>query len=401
MTATIVDKTLLVAPQAKKAPESPTLVRVAREAGVGPFTQLGQILTLKAKGTKLRPNEYYDFQVYDKRLTAAQRAEFIGVKASTELSAKMSPDTLPVMGKFLSNKVMLTNTLKSFGVPTTQTQAVAHKDRAFGDVPALRTEEEVMRFLREDAVYPIFAKPLWGSLSEGSACFERLDADGETLHLSNGKTIPLADMAREIIADYSKKGFLFQSTVKQHSAMSDLAGPALGSIRTVTVVEQEGKARVLYALWKIPSPKAMSDNFWQDGSMLAKIDLDTGEVLSVRRGTGPDTTHPETHPVSGKPIVGFKLPHFDLLKETAEKAHMLFPYIGCLGWDIGMSEDGPVIVECNTKPFHTLYQLATGEGVMNPRFAKVFKNVIAYQTQRAKNSKDEAREAKKQSIRGG
>mgnify|MGYP001627790908 CR=1 FL=1 len=395
MTATTADKTLLVAPKGKQAPKSPTLVRVAREAGVGPFRQFGQILALNAKGARLNPSEYYDFQLYDKSMSAEKKAEFIGVKRSADLSAKMSPDTLPIMGKFLSNKVVLTNTLRGSGLPTTKTQAVAHKTRSFGNIPALRTAEDVIRFFTEEAVYPVFGKPLWGSLSEGSACFQRLSDDGKTLMLSNGKSIGLEEMAREISSDYGKQGFLLQDAVDQHSAMTELAGPALGSIRTVTVVGEEGRARVLYALWKIPSPKAMSDNFWQDGSMLAQLDLDTGEVVSVRRGTSLDTTYLDKHPVSGKSFEGFKLPHFELLKETAEQAHMLFPYIGCLGWDIGMSEDGPVLVECNTKPFHTLYQLATGEGVMNPRFAKVFQQVMDHQNARVKQGKADAKAAKK------
>ncbi|MFT5638696.1 MAG: hypothetical protein ACI861_001519, partial [Paracoccaceae bacterium] len=49
-----------------------------------------------------------------------------------------------------------------------------------------------------------------------------------------------------------------------------------------------------------------------------------------------------------------------------------------LGWDIGLSKNGPVIVECNTNPLHTLYQLATGEGLLNDRFAPVFEGIAKH-----------------------
>ena len=46
-----------------------------------------------------------------------------------------------------------------------------------------------------------------------------------------------------------------------------------------------------------------------------------------------------------------------------------------IGWDVAISPEGPVIIECNDNPFHTLYQLSHGRGVLNPDFAPVFDRV--------------------------
>ena len=53
-----------------------------------------------------------------------------------------------------------------------------------------------------------------------------------------------------------------------------------------------------------------------------------------------------------------------------------------MGWDIGMGEDGPLIVECNMAPFHTLYQLSTGEGLLNPKLKPIFERIAARQADR-------------------
>lgn len=394
MTTAVADKALLTAPERKKSPDAPKLVRVAREHGVGPFTQFRQVLDLRLKKTGLHPREYYDFELYDPRYSPTERAAFVGTQGSKALNEKLSPAELRQHANFMNDKVMLASYLGALGISATETQAVVDKRRRFGTLPVLRTTEEITHFLLNDAVYPIFAKPAMGSLSVGSALIDGVDTEGRSLRLANGESVDMAEFVAEVIADHAAKGFLFQTAVRQHPAMTEIAGPALGTIRTVTVTEEADTPRVLYVLWKIPAPRAMSDNFWQDGSMLAAIDMETGKITSVRKGTGLETDYIENHPVSGKPLVGFQMPHWEELKALAESAHALFPLSGVLGWDIGMSDKGPVIVECNDAPFHTLYQLASGEGLNNPRFKPVFDKIIERQVKRSKIVKRAAKKGK-------
>jgi hypothetical protein len=387
MTSAAVEGSLLEGPGRKQAPETPKLVRVAREHGVGPFRQLGQVLSLLVKRSGLHTSEYYDFELYNPRYTAQERAQFLGTKGSRKLNLRLSPKPVQQHFDLMNDKTMFAAMLSGLGLRATETQAVVGRNRSFGTTPVLRDVDAIRRFLTTQARFPVFGKPVFGSMSVGSALIEGLEADGETLRLGNGKTVALEAFAQEVLEHHGQRGFLFQSAVRQHEALSEIAGPALGTIRVVTVPEEEGCPRVLYVLWKIPSPKAMSDNFWQDGSMLAQVDLETGEVLRCRQGTGPDTALIESHPVTGKPIVGAHIPYWSEVKALAEQAHGIFPAVGVMGWDIGISEDGPVIVEGNNAPFHTLYQLATGEGIMNPRFAAVFDKIVAQQAKRIKRQK--------------
>lgn len=398
MTTVTAEGSLLEGPGHKQAPESPKLVRVAREHGLGPISQFGQIVSLQLKRTGLHTSEYYDFELYSSRYSAEERTQFLGTRGSRKLNLRLSPKAAQLHFDLINDKPMFASLLSGFGLRATETQAVVSTKRSFGAVPVLHDADAIRHYLTREARYPVFAKPVLGSLSVGSVLIEGVDADGSTLHLGNGKTVAMKDFAEEVLEHHGMRGFLFQSAVRQHPKLTEVAGPALGTIRVVTVPEEEARPRTLYVLWKIPSPQAMSDNFWQDGSMLANVDLETGEVLSCRKGTGPDTAHIEAHPVTGQPIVGLRLPFWSEVKQLAEQAHAIFPKAGVIGWDIGLSEDGPVIVEGNTAPFHTLYQLATGEGVMNPRFAPVFEKIAVRQAAQAKKKKA-GRKSKKDADR--
>jgi hypothetical protein len=54
------------------------------------------------------------------------------------------------------------------------------------------------------------------------------------------------------------------------------------------------------------------------------------------------------HPDTGSAISGEELPHWREILRLAIRAHNGFKEFAFLGWDIALSADGPVIVECNT-----------------------------------------------------
>jgi hypothetical protein len=270
---------------------------------------------------------------------------------------------------FLRDKVMYTALIERLGLPTTRTQAVVHAERGFGSLPVLRNAVDVAAFLREDARYPLFAKPCEGAAAIGSALI--LARGGDLLRLGNGRAVDLEGFAQEIIEDYPE-GFILQDAIEQHSYMASMTGQAVGTLRMVTIRDGQG-IRPLYTVWKVPSPRAMSDNFWQSGSMVALVDDKTGKVKRCKFGTGLSAEWVKTHPVSGLAFEGFEFPHWDAVKEVACEGHALFPEFGIVGWDIAIGTEGPILIECNDNPYHVLWQLAAGKGFLNDTFVPQLK----------------------------
>ncbi len=386
------DKALLAAPPAPKAPAAPLLVEVARKYNVSPIRQFREMVSLNWGPGKLAMHEYYSSGAFDPKLSAAQKREFVGETASRKLNRRLSPIRKTPSRSFIRDKVMYSALLEQLGLRTTKTQAVVLRDRSYGNIPALRDIEDIKEFLVNTAVYPIFGKPVEGSKSVGSALIEDIDRSAGVLLLANGKKVDVATFANETYNDFDK-GFIFQSAVQQHPDMRKMTGKAVGTLRVVTIRDETG-VEPLYSAWKIPAPTAMSDNFWQPGSMVAEVDISTGKLVRCKRGSGVKAEWIDAHPVNGEVFAGYQIPHWEAVKKLVAQAHDLFPEFGVFGWDIAVTPDGPLIIECNANPFHTLYQLATGRGILNEDFKPRFDAVAIHSATRLKTTFREARAAR-------
>lgn len=373
MSDTTAPRALLAAPEKPTPPASQLIVDVAKEYGISPFRQFGQMMRLWMGKNRMEFHEYYNNGVYRKDLATEEKRQFVGGRGSRLLNDRLSPRLVTDLRPFVRDKVFYGAMLEQLGFPTPHIQAVASHHRDYGNIPVLKEVSAIEDFLMTSARYPLFVKPEQGSGSVGSALIIELDKNRRELVLSNGTRIDLRAFATEALEDYAE-GFLFQDAVIQHKDLSEVAGRAIGTIRVVTVVEEDTPC-VLYTLWKIPSPAAMSDNYWQAGSMLAEIDPASGILQQCRRGSGPDQQEIDTHPVSKHTFKGMQIPHWDEVLRITGEAHKLMPQFGVFGWDIAITDTGPTIIECNANPHHMLYQLATGKGILNKDFAPIIKRV--------------------------
>lgn len=373
MTATdIQPKALLKQPGIASAPGAERIVAVARRHGVSPLRQLREMVTLWLSKTRLSTRDYYEFGLYDPTLSMAEKKQFVGCEGSYRLNNALTPPALPSVRGVVGNKFLFSALIRQLGFRGTETQAVVATSGRFGATVTLTSAQALERFLRDEARYPLFGKPLAASGSLGSVLIEGLES--ARIVLGNGRRLGVDAVCHEILAD-SGGGYLLQSALRQHGALNDAIGPVTGTVRLVTIRDR-AQPRPFYAVWKIPAPGAMSDNAWQDGAMLAPVDIGTGVVGEVWRGRGLEARKVETHPETGRVLRGLSLPFWDEACRMAAEAHALFPAFGVIGWDVALTEEGPLLVECNDNPFHTLYQLAHRRGIRNPETSPALERTI-------------------------
>ena len=113
----------------------------------------------------------------------------------------------------------------------------------------------------------------------------------------------------------------------------------------------------------------MADNYWRPGNLLAQLDVSTGQVLRAMSGTGLELAYHDEHPDTKARLVGMTIPRWDDMKQTAIEAARLLRHMPLIGFDMAMSETGPVVVEMNHNPDFFLNQLADGRGVLDAEFA--------------------------------
>ena len=374
---------LLDGPEAARSTDAPVIVQVAKKHGVSPLRQLRESWSMRGGAQKLGSNEYYSLGLYDPAMSRADKRAFAGQKGINALNSRMNPPAAVPTRAFVGNKLLYTQLLEQLGVGTAPTQALVSTHRNAGNMRMLRDAEALEAFLTDEAHYPVFGKPLHGSLSEGSV---RLNGctDG-MLHLANGDSQPVSAFADEVMQCYPG-GFILQTALDPHPDMAAITGPVMGCVRVVTTNDGSGPTPA-YAVWKLPAPRAMSDNFWQAGSLLAHLDLASGTVTRCVIGTGLAQKDAQSHPVSGAQIVGTALPLWEETLRIACDAHAVFPEFGICGFDIAVTETGPKILECNDNPSHNLYQIAAGRGVLSADLAPTWDAVAnrqARQLQRLK-----------------
>lgn len=217
--------------------------------------------------------------------------------------------------------------------------------------------EMFREFLKRDFIYPISSKK-----DETIEWMKRHDLffakpnDGQC-----GKNIEKIDV-KEWNDDFEKlynhlvenKLELLEEPVIQCEEMNRLNPSSVNTTRMVSVMNDKGEVTILTTFLRIGNGKHV-DNF-NSGGMTARVDVETGVVLEEAVNKAGELF--EKHPISGTTIKGFQMPYWDEAKEMVKKAAKLSTHVRYVGWDVGMSVNGPVLIEGNQFPGHDIYQVA-------------------------------------------
>ena len=163
-----------------------------------------------------------------------------------------------------------------------------------------------------------------------------------------------------------------EAFIKQHPEMCKLSPTSVNSLRFVTFssntkpVTADGKMMdIAYSIVRFGREGAIVDNL-HSGGMVANVDLETGCLSTDGADRNGDmwTTHPDT----GVTIKGFKVPYFEEAREMVKEAIATRKVEGYIGWDIAISENGPMLLEVNDRPGSDGLQTAPAQAKMGMKF---------------------------------
>lgn len=137
---------------------------------------------------------------------------------------------------------------------------------------------------------------------------------------------------------------LIEECIKQHPQMNTLYDKSVNTMRMFTFYK-DNNAYFLQAVLKIGNGGVV-DNF-SSGGMYTYVDNEG--IVFVEAIDRNDNIYYK-HPISKQKIVGFKVPMFNEAVDLVKKAAAIIPEVAYVGWDIAISENGPVIVEGNCFP---------------------------------------------------
>lgn len=151
----------------------------------------------------------------------------------------------------------------------------------------------------------------------------------------------------------SKNLIVVEDLIIQDAEMNKLYPYSVNTIRIVSILNSN-KVNIVFAYLRIGSSKNFVDNF-NSGGMVVPVNVDTGEIEFP--AIEKDGNLYEKHPDTKVSIKGFIIPRFEEAKKLVIEAGKEIKEIGMAGWDIAISNKGPLIVEANELPGHDIYQL--------------------------------------------
>lgn len=261
------------------------------------------------------PLDYFSLRFYD--MKEEERASFACTGFIYEYQLQMNPKAHRVV---LENKIEFLKRFKDFS------------GRKWATLPMLKSDPFFAKEFLENAKGKIVIKA-----SSGQA----------------GKQVEVIAVPDNIPDDVIKlmeaRGFdLLEYYVTQHDDLMKLSPSAVNTIRIVTQYFEE-RVIVLLAFVRI-SVNAPVDNLSVGAygvNFGAPINLETGEICG--EGVYLDITKPNVnkHPVTNTPIIGFKIPLWEECYSLVTKAAALTPENRSIGWDVAVTNEGPVLIEGN------------------------------------------------------
>ena len=165
------------------------------------------------------------------------------------------------------------------------------------------------------------------------------------------------------------KQYLLEDEIIQHKEVNKINPNAVNTFRIITLYK-DGKAHILANSFRISLDENPAIQCWdaymrlnEDGTPACKFIDDAGAIF-------------DKHPLTGFEFNKIKkIPYVKESFEMVKEAALLIPEIRYIGWDVAITEDGPVVIEANEYPSYGLIQnyLLNPE---NPGHLKQIKDVL-------------------------
>lgn len=152
-----------------------------------------------------------------------------------------------------------------------------------------------------------------------------------------------------------KENFVvIEERIVQNSEVSKLSVNAVNSVRVITVKDMDGNIKTPFVASRIAIGYADVDNCSLGGASC--ILDDEGVVNYDYFANIPVINYYDKNIVTGFKFKGFKFPYFreciDLCIEAAKRCKGHF-----IGWDVAITDNGPVLIEGNRAPSFDLFQV--------------------------------------------
>jgi hypothetical protein len=341
----------------------------AAESGTGMSPILWDLLVLNAT-RRIGVKAYFHYRLFDPRLTRKEKSEYLPdthrFKARFRTLLNPHAYRLPFANKLVFNRIF-----GGAGLPVAPLLGLYDPELGQdSEGRSLRTAADLRDWLGRRGQNGFVFKPVAGTDGYQVLVFTGPAPDDPGSFLTMGGERYDADRLAAFAAQTARlekvalgdpRPYLLEERIFPHHLLADLIGPTLCCVRVVTLIGRSGEPSILGAVYKI-QPEPLGVDHLDYGALGSWVDLETGALGPGR--SRQNFEYASVVPGTSRKFVGFQLPHWEEIKRLALRAATIVPWARAIGWDIGISEKGPVLIEGNWHWSTNLLQIAAPHGLM-------------------------------------
>ena len=291
----------------------------------------------RAKG--LRPEEYYEFE-FDKRSEAFRR-DFLGLDEQRYYLELLNPL------KYLSlarNKYVAHKMLENTGIRTSELYGYYQPEARYSENTECAGDlAGVLHILKDKTVQCCVIKTTESSHGDNVWVIKSIDYQENDAVLTrfDGQQLALSS----VLGD---EALIFESVVRQTAQLAAFNPSSVNTVRFMTALYPDGSAKVVATFMKIGRAGRCVDNAGGGGNVDVCVEVDTGEIRHAIQFDGwRNVKDIDSHPDSGAQLNGVLLENWESVKAEVTRFQQAFPYCKVAGWDIALTDEGPVVIEIN------------------------------------------------------
>lgn len=246
------------------------------------------------------------------------------------------------------NKIIFHQYCTEHNLPVPELVAVIDpaKRSYWGSGNPITTKEDFLVGLSQ---YPfdLICKPVHGAQGKD---ITNLHFNNENHIVSSNGHTSLSDFANSVF-EHRDTPYILQKKLYSHKDIVDLTdNDMLQSLRMITYLDQNNQPQLIIRKIKLPRKGSIVDNFSFGISKGRQCKINeeglVTKTLAFCEQKQRLVTHDYVKNANGE-ISRFKIPYWEQCVETVLNAQKIFAPLRTIGWDVGITDDGPVLIEGN------------------------------------------------------
>lgn len=254
----------------------------------------------------------------------------------------------------LDDKTIFRTLMNYYGIPIAPCLFV-YRDGSFYKENCLSnpiSDTKIDVILRDNDTARIFAKCFSGGQGSGIHLFERKD----NTYYHDGHVVS----ATYIRQWCGSTKYFFEKQVVNENSLNHINPSSLNTIR-MTVKQVEGKVSLVSAVLRLSVGGCYMDNMHQ-GGLAVEVDMEKGTLQKYAYRKW-DYHRYEIHPDTKIPFEGVVIKNWEKVKSLVLNTTCCLPPFRSLGFDVAITNEGPLIIEINTYPGNDLPQIVRSYGL--------------------------------------